>query len=270
MKQAILFIAALFLVVGASSPAADLSVPEIPDGEVRVYKSYYKREKDRPAKDAPLSKYTSKLEMATYTIETRWEGEGAGRRLVRTRKTTLLNGGRDEMTFTFATTPKFRAESFNISLFGPDGKKINEEYHKFTNPVLKYPEDVHHIIVCDMVLRGVDLKVGKEIHYNAWITTNKVFPCKYTVVGEETIATPAGTFECYKLEGAMVSADFSDLAGILYSMAVKKIYFWVEKGGSHGLVRMRIPTGISVIQRFTKYRTEELIEFDRGKKGSKP
>jgi hypothetical protein len=268
MKYAILIFALFFLVAGISSRAGDFTVPEIPDGEVRIYKGYYAREKDRPDEDDPLTKDLRKFMAVKYTVTTRWEGKGDGRRLVMTRKQSLANGSKNDMTFTFNTSPKFRLESYESQLFAPDGTKVSDEYFNFTSPALKNPEDVFNNIIGHMAIHGRELSVGKQIRYNIWVSPTMVYPGTHKVVGEETITTPAGTFECYKLESEAVSEGLTDLMGIVIGLAGGKTYIWVEKGGSHGLVRVQYPVSLGFIQSLTKYRTEELIDLHKGGQGN--
>lgn len=260
MKYAIHLFTVLFFFAGVSSRAGEFSLPDIPDGEIRSYKGFTQDEKDRSDEDGKLLE-----ELATYTDEIHWEGQGDGRRMVLTRKSSFKKGSRVEK-FTFVTSPEFRLKSFENQRFAPDGRKITEEFFNFTNPLLQYPADVLPISAWSIAVRCNELWVGKEIFYNLWVSSTSVYTARFRVLGEETITTPAGTFECYKLSGELVAKDLSDLIGVLISLVVGKVYFWVEKDAAHGFVRIRIPISIALIPGTARYRTEELVEFHPGKR----
>ncbi|MBW1804429.1 MAG: hypothetical protein JRJ85_27310, partial [Deltaproteobacteria bacterium] len=69
-----------------------------------------------------MNKDLIKFMAVEYTDEIRWEGKGAGRRLVVTRNSTLANGVKKE-TLTYVTSPEFRLYSFENVFYAPDGAK---------------------------------------------------------------------------------------------------------------------------------------------------
>ncbi len=237
--------------------------PAIPDGEVRVFNAYYSDPGDEPAEDDPIMKAIGEFTPVSYSGETRWQGQGNDRRLIYTRAARLKNGARTETVFNFETAPRFMLKEFTNVMWAPDGKKVADEYYDFTSPLLRYPEDTFHVVVGNMVLRGSDLAVGTEINFTVWLTSTMVYPFRYRVVGEDTITTPAGTFDCYRLEGELYSESLTDITGILINLATGKYTFWVEKQGAHGFVRLLWPVSSGVIPGRTRYQTQDLIEIRR-------
>ncbi len=266
MKYRVCPVVGLFLLMGNLSFAGDLKVPAIPDGEVRVFKSYYATKRDRPNLKKLLMRAVIAFSPGSYTGEMRWEGEGEGRQLLYTRRAKLNNGATANLTFVFDTSPEFRLHSYRSVIHAPDGTKLKDEYYDFTEPSLRYPERTFQMFVGNMVLRSSDLAVGVRLPWNVWLTPANVFPFRYRVIGEETITVPAGTFECYKIVGRLVPEGLTDLTGIILSKIIGKYYFWVEKGGSHGFVRLRWPLSSGILPGMrTRYQTQDLIEVREGK-----
>lgn len=253
------------LVFGLSAGAGGFKAPDIPGGEVRVYKTYYATEDDRPQEGDPLTKDLAKFTPVTYTGEVDWEGGGKGRKLVYTRTSQLANGGINTMKVLFETEPELKMISCENLIEAPDGTRLAEEYYDLTNPILRYPEDTFHVMVGNMVLRGSDLSVGKQVTFNVWLSSTMIYPFRYEVIDEETITTEAGVFDCYKVEGTLVPQSLTDITGILIGMATGKYYFWVEKGGSHGFVRLLWPISSGLIPGRYKYQTQDLVEIRQGK-----
>ena len=266
MKYRIYLITALVLLMGSLSFAGDLKVPAIPDGEVRVFKSYYATKRDRPNLKNLLIRAVIAFAPKSYSGEMRWEGEGEGRQLTYIRKAKLNNGAAANLTFIFDTSPEFRLHSYQSVVHAPDGTKLRDEYYDFTEPSLRYPDRTFQMFVGNMVLRSSELAVGVRIPWNVWLSPFGIYPFWYKVVGEETITVPAGTFECYKITGRLVPEGLADITGIILSKVIGKYYFWVEKGGSHGVIRIRWPISSGIVPGMrTRYQTQDLIEVRVGK-----
>ncbi len=266
MKYGVYPLAGLVLLMGSLSFAGDLKVPAIPDGEVRVFKSYYATKRDRPNMKSWLMRAAVAFAPESYTGEIRWQGEGEGRQFVYTRKAKLNNESTADLTFVFDTSPDFRLRSFRNVVLAPDGTKLRDVYYDYTEPSLRYPDKTFQVFVGDMVLRSSDLAVGVRLPWNVWLSPFNVFPFRFRVTGEETITVPAGTFECYKVMGRLVPEGLTDITGIILSKIIGKYYFWVEKGGSHGVVRVRWPLSSGIVPGMrTKYQTQDLIEVREGK-----
>lgn len=258
---------ALGLALAFSCPAfaEDLKAPKIPDGEIRVFKSYFATENDRPDMDDPMVKALISFSPSGYTSEVRWKGEGDDRVLVFNRVAKLMNGAEARYVFTFDTKPKFRLKSCKNTMLAPDGTKLEDSYYDFTNPALRYPDRTFHMVVGNMVIQGSELHVGKVIPFTVWLGPTMVFPFQFEVVGEETITTEAGTFECYKVEGNIVTSGLMDITGMILKLSLGSYQFWVEKGGSQGFVRLRWPMSSGLFPGSHKYQTQDLVEIRQGK-----
>lgn len=266
MKFGVYPLVGLVLLTGSLSFAGTLKVPEIPEGEVRVFNSYYATKRDRPNMDNLLMRAAAAFAPESYTGEVRWQGEGEGRQLVYTRKAKLNNEATADLTFIFDTCPDFKQRSYQSVVLAPDGTKLREEYYDFTDPDLRYPDDTFQVFVGNMVLRSSYLEVGVRLPWNIWLSPFNTFPFHFKVIGEEEITVPAGTFECYKVEGRLVPEGLTDMTGIILSKIIGKYYFWVEKDGSHGVVRIRWPLSSGIVPGVrTRYQTQDLIEV-RGEK----
>jgi hypothetical protein len=245
----------------SSALAQPMQPPEIPEGEIRVFKSFYARESDQPDLADPIMKAIVDFTPVWYSGQVNWQGAGDERRLILTRKSRLQNGARTEAVFTFDTHPVFRLVNYTNVTYAPDGTKVADEFYNFTNPALRYPPDTFHVIVGNLIIRASELWLEREIEFTVWLTSTMVYPFRYKVVGEEIITTPAGTFDCYKIEGGLVSEGLTDITGIVINLATGRYYFWVEKGGTHGFVKLRWPISSGVIPGRTRYQTQELIEI---------
>jgi len=266
MKSEGSLVICLILLMSSLSFAGDLKVPEIPDGEVRVFKSYYAAKRDRPNLKNLLVRAVVAFAPESYAGKVRWEGEGEGRKLVYTRTAKLNNEATTQLTFIFDTSPEFRLHSYRDVVHAPDGTKLRDAYYDFTEPSLRYPDRTFQTFVGNMVLRSKELAVGLRIPWNVWLSPFAVYPFWFKVVGEETITVPAGTFECYKVVGRLVPEGLADINGIILSKAIGKYYFWVEKGGSHGFVRIRWPISSGIVPGMrSRYQTQDLIEVREGK-----
>jgi hypothetical protein len=266
MKSGIYPLVGLVLLTGSLSFAGNLKVPEIPEGEVRVFNSYYATKRDRPNMDNLLMRAVAAFAPESYTGEVHWQGEGKGRQLIYSREAKLNNKATTDLTFIFDTHPDFRLRSYQCVVLSPDGTKLREEYYDYTEPSLRYPDDTFQVFVGDMVLRSSYLEVGVRLPWNVWLSPFNTFPFHYKVIGEEEITVPAGTFDCFKVEGRLVPEGLTDLTGIILSKIVGKYYFWVEKGGSHGVVRIRWPLSSGIVPGVrTRYQTQDLIEVHKGK-----
>ena len=267
MKPVVYPVCGMVFLISSLSFAGDLKAPEIPDGEIRVFKSYYATKRDQPDMKNLLMQALLPFTPENYTGEIRWEGEGEKRQIIYERDAKLINGATARLTFNFDTSPDFRLRDFRNIIHAPDGTKLRDSYYDFTEPSLKYPDRTFSIYVGNMLIRSVDLAVGVRIPWNVWLSPTAVYPFRFTVVGEETITVPAGTFECYKIEGHLVPEGLTDITGIILSKALGKYYFWVEKGGSHGFVRLRWPLSSGLVPGLrTRYQTQDLVEIRGGEK----
>lgn len=87
------------------------------------------------------------------------------------------------------------------------------------NKVEKIPEDRYDLNTILEVVRGFPF--GQEKVKFTLVTSEHIVGAYIKIVDNERITVPAGTFDCYKLEGG--------ISGLIGKILGKKFFFWVEK-----------------------------------------
>lgn len=129
---------------------------------------------------------------------------------------------------------------YSRSLKDKAGNPMREEKYYPGSPSLGYPKDVYNNIAITVVLRAlVGEPKGKESFIHMWVSPQMAFQLKCTVGDTETVKTPAGTFECVKIDVRPTVSDyFGDTISRLVGPLVPKNIIWYEKGGAHRLIKM--------------------------------
>jgi len=124
---------------------------------------------------------------------------------------------------------KVIGDKLNIEIINDESYRVfyNGREKKYSNsdPVF----DRHTI---DFVLRGFDLGPNFKKRIRLGVPEFMIINADLETVGEDTVRTPAGSFECWKVR-LIPRVIFTKM----------KFYFWIEKGYPHRFVKYRDSSG---------------------------
>ena len=127
----------------------------------------------------------------------------------------------------------------------PAGKRLREEAYSFSNPFLKYPKDLVHLYVLEIVFRGLKLdQPGSRHNFNLWLPPNVVVPMYVKVKGKETVKLPHRSREAYRLEIVPDMTVFlGSIVGKLITAVLPRWKVWFDVHGTHPIVKYDGPLG---------------------------
>jgi len=96
------------------------------------------------------------------------------------------------------------------------------------NKVEKVPEDRYDMNIMIEAVRGFPFDRKDEVEFTL-VTPEHIIGAYIKIADNEFITVPAGSFDCYKLEGG--------IAGFKGRIFRTKFYFWVEKEYPHRLIK---------------------------------
>ena len=259
-----LIIPLLAVLIAAGVQPTPIPVPQILEGETRALRVQISH-KDKLSESQKLT-----LGSAAKQVETlaHWEGEGAGRRLIYTRKELLNNGCIAEHVFTFLPGYKLRMKNAKKTITSPSGKAIQTEFYDFTDPVMKYPSVLAHPFTLELAFRTFDFTPGSRRAFNIWLNPAAILRMETVTKGIEEIELPGGKkMKCYRIDmSPNLTADFGALANRLLKPLIPDYIFWVSVDGMHPVVKYSGPMGqISPVG--APNEVHELLSYNPGKGG---
>jgi len=121
-------------------------------------------------------------------------------------------------------------------------KEVRFERHdlktgKTTTKILTVPPDTLAVEGIAAALRALPFQAGRPFQAHFLTNEPKVYNITLEIRGRERIQTPAGSFDCYKVELV------PHLSGVLdaFHFLFPKIYFWLTVDSQHILIRYQGP-----------------------------
>jgi len=264
MRQIVLFIT-MAMLLASVAPAGDrpLRLPDIPQGETRYYKSYYATPKDKPEMNIKAQRSIHEESPRTYKEWIKWDGEGANRTLTVYREENCFNKNNVKSEFLFQAGNKFALSRIIRKWIAPDGTVIRERDLQHTDPSFGYPDNTFHVMTVQWAIRAMELKPKSVVRVWVWLDFTVVYPLILSVEGEERIKVDAGEFDCWRVEVRLDKKGINDLMGAIIARSQSRYMFWVEKGGTHGLVRLSWPISSGLLGRSSRYQTQDLVRVTK-------
>ncbi|GEM_PF-3229405 len=235
-------------------------VPDIPQDETRYYKSYYPTPKDEPNAKFNAQRALHEESPRLYNERIHWEGQGNNRIMTIYREENCFNKNIVKSEFVLQTGARLTMLRAHRKWFAPDGTLIRERDIEFNDPSCGYPDGTFHMLLVHMLISAMDLKPKSEARFHVWLTATVVYPMTLTVEGEERIKVEAGEFDCWRVTGKLDKMGLDDLTGMIIAGTVGQYTFWVEKGGTHGLVRLTWPLTSGALGQTPKFQVQDLVK----------
>jgi hypothetical protein len=130
------------------------------------------------------------------------------------------------------------------------GEVISQDYDYYKDSVFNFGPRTFHFFALQMVPAFLDLKPGAVIQCS-FLSQAEQPPMEmvFKVEGEETVTTPAGKFDCYKV---LMTIDPDAMerrwggAAIILRVLVPSFYLWVDKASPHVMVKFQGKVGMGV------------------------
>jgi len=226
--------------------------PPCSDGETAVYKTKI----DGKGKISGWGAETSaRYQPAEWTQKIQITPDG----LVWSRSEKQIGGGKEEMVAIIRGESQVRVVSWMSTLISPAGKLESRLEVDFTDPSLKYPADMFPGLVFPFLLRGADLKSMGVVHEaRIWWGPKSLSRASWMVKGKEKITVPAGSFECYVIEGTVL-IDGKGFVSYALQRLMPKFYLYLTVEPPHCMVKFKQSNPGGDIQ------TDMLIRYAPGK-----
>jgi hypothetical protein len=263
MTRRLLTLTIAALALHSTALAGPFHAPAIPEKEVRYYRSYYAREEDKPNLSIFGFKQLHGETSLSYSEWARWEGEGSGRTLKIFRHAITFNNVETRNEFTLGASDELVMVDFHRKWFASDGVLVRELYFDYTDPSLAYPENTFHHMILHWLARSMDLKQNSVAKFYVWLDTTFVYPMVFSVEGEERIKVKAGEFDCWRVTASVDKSRLDSIVSAIIGRAMPQYIYWLEKGGTHGLVRLMWPTLTGFLRGGERYQTQDLIKVTR-------
>jgi len=260
-----IFSVILLSVLAASRPApTPISVPKIPEGEVRVLKvALSHKEKLSPGQIITFNGSAKQIETRIH-----WEGQGADKYLVYTRAETLNNNCISKYVLTFFPGPELKMKNLDKTVTTPGGKVVQREYYDFSDPALKYPPILLHPFTLEIAFRSFEPTPGNRRAFNLWLNPMAVLKMEAVVGNTEEVTLSNGKkYKCYRIEMLPnIAEDFGVFADKLFRPLAPSYVFWLSAEGSHPLVKYSGPMGqVSFVN--APIETHEMVSYTAGEGG---
>jgi len=233
----------LFYLIAAFLVCLALAAPAAFAKEVQFdeHRRHYRIWNVDPKEDSQSSQrlfagveYTIRAEMETLD----------GRTVVVIHRDEKTAGG-DRVEYKFYVDPEnLQTLRLERNIISRHDKQVLYFDHYYANHYYKYKPNTFHQGLFPYIGQAMDLKPGAETVVYILLTpalapTGLIF----TVEDEETVTSPAGTFECFRIK---VSYKTDELSGALGKMPkffinflMPNIFFWVEKKEPHTVIKLQ-------------------------------
>jgi hypothetical protein len=161
-----------------------------------------------------------------WSIESIWTADDLFRPL-RTERTVTDAGGRP----LFKETKSFHFDKGSVDIQVEDRSKGSKSKRS-----LKIPPDTVTVDGLAGALRSLPFESSHPIELHLLSNEPKLYDVSFKVHGRERVRTPAGEFECYKVELVPGLGGLS-----LFRFLVPKAYFWFTVKAPHYWVRYEGP-----------------------------
>lgn len=159
--------------------------------------------------------------------------------LIWSRSEKHIGGGKEVMVAVIRGESQARVMSWMSTLISPAGKQESRLDVDFTDPSLKYPEDMFPGLLFPFLLRGADLKsIGVVHEARIWWGTKSVSRVSWIVTGKEKISVPAGSFECYVVEQTVL-IDGKGFVSYALQRLMPKFYLYLTVEPPHYMVKSK-------------------------------
>lgn len=248
MKNNLKITAALLAIIALSpilSKAENFKMPRMPEREIRVTEIHYEGKKIDPDTASLSQKLLwlgspKRLESDFY-----WVGTGADRHPEFIMVERLNNKNTVTNTYKFKPGKHLVIATYERIEKSPNGRQLRREFYNIAHPDNNYSEDLMHSYTLELAFRGLPLdKPGSKHEYNIWLPPGMIIPMVAKVRGKETLDTPMGKRECYKVEIAPNMSKFlGPILGRLVQPLIPKYRFWFDVNGTHPILRYIGPLG---------------------------
>ncbi len=238
------FIHIVILLVLAPAPSLAFKVPDVPDGEVRIYRVYHSDPELDTQPQTGMQALTRQWSPQWFRVELDRAGEGEDGRMVYRRSEILFNGSSSEWTFEFAPGRELALDRFERKVTSPQGGLLFREAYMLRDPALEYPGTMFHAWVLEFAFRGLELSPGKSHKLWVWASPLLMYEMELKVVARETIELPIGARDCFKLEMATTPANYTGVSGAIMHRLAPTYTFWMLADRPHCLARQEGPVGL--------------------------
>lgn len=254
----------LLFLFSAVVKASSFKPPDISPEEVRYYKSYYARKEDQPDLAVAGSRLMHNESSKSFSEWAEWQSGALGKVLIVTRDAISYGDTRSFNRFFLRVTPKGLVMlKFERRWNAPDGSLLRIWDFDFTDSSVKYPPDTFHHMLMPWLARSLDYNSLSPVYFNAWLDTTMVYPMYFQVEGTEKVTVSAGTFECYKVVAKLDKAKLDDVIAKLLGRTMPRYTYWMEKGGTHGLVKLQWPIFTGAYGGQERFQTQELVKIGK-------
>lgn len=252
-----------FLLV-STSQASSFKPPDISQEEVRYYKSYYARKEDQPDLAISGSRLMHNESSRSFSEWAEWQTGAQGKILIITRDALSYGNTRSLNRFFIQVTAKGMVMlKFERRWNAPDGTFLRIWDFDFTDSSVKYPSDTFHHMLLPWLARSIDYKSPAPVYFNVWLDTTMVYPMYFQVEGTDKVAVAGGTFDCYKVVAKLDKAKLDDVISKLLGRTMPRYTYWMEKGGTHGLVKLQWPIFTGAYGGEERFQTQELVKIGK-------
>jgi hypothetical protein len=238
------FLVYLIILIGTQAQASSLTVPDLEEGESRIYRTYYS-DPDYDPRDQSGSQILMQREAPQwYQVETEWAGEGDKRHVVYKRSELLFSGATGKWTFEFAPGRELALDRFEHTVTTPGGTTLFREINRMREPTLGYPDTLFQAFSLGFALRGMDMAEGRVQKLWLWVSPLIIYEMEIEVVGKEVIQLEIGERECWKLEMRTSPDNFPGATGLIMQRVTPVINFWMIDDESRVMARYEGSVGL--------------------------
>lgn len=159
--------------------------------------------------------------------------------LIWSRSEKHIGGGKEVTVAAIRGESQVRVLSWMSTLFSPAGKQESRLDVDFTDPSLKFPEDMYPGLLFPFLLRGADLEsIGVVHEARIWWGPKSVSKASWVVTGKEKITVPAGSFECYVIEETVL-IDGKGFVSYALQRLMPNFYLYLTVEPPHYMVKFK-------------------------------
>lgn len=251
------------IVIAAYYVPKSSDVPDIPNNEIRHFKTYYASPKDKPDMSIPSQRDLHMESPQSYTEHIQWIDSGSTRKIKIVREELLYSNNKLRSEFLIAVGNELTMIKVHRKWTAQNGDVLRDREHEFIDPSFGYPKKTYHLISVPWLLRLSDLKPDLVFEWYVWIDSYFVYPIILKVEGEEKIKTEAGEFDCWRCIIQLDRKRIDDIMGIIVARSQSKFLMWYDKNSTNGLVRLVYPISTGMPGQRARFQTQDLVKVDK-------
>lgn len=241
----------LALVLVGVAQGGTFRPPDIPDGEKLTYRVY-----ERSDEAGNQESFVSPREEITGITQIITRIQKNNKTYYRFFRAENLAGGQvSYYSYIYTDFNPFRFVVFEKWMQSPNGRTVKKEITYFDDPNYPYPADLNHFYSIPMTVRSIDFKPGAINDLKIWFSSHFTpWRMNIAVSGRETVAVPAGSFDCWKVT---VTPDVDDILkkwswiAKLLKRWIPSFYYWYSVKAPYPLIKYEGtfgPVGFSPVQ----------------------